>query len=787
MRIRTKLIWLALLPLLVFLLLSGHAMQVQREVEMAYDQSVQSDQLSNIASELTVLTYELLTNNGERPQHLWMERWRQISAIHTQLRPLSHLPDEFYLLDELENLLSKAKQLFEEHQRAGSTPARGNYREMIGQKLLIEIKSLPPLAKRFNELNHLFIRNLLHRQGVLNLILMSLLVLVVSPIALTMSRSIAASLTVLRNGILTIFSGEGLSHPIRLPSRDELAEVAEHINQMTLRLHETTVSRDELQHEIQERIAIEKQLAETMLFNEQIIEKSSVGILVYQQEGPCILANEAAGRIVGATTGQLLQQNFHQIASWRENGLYATALEALEHNATRQTELFIRSSFGVEAWINCHLTPLHLHSQHHLLLLFTDVSAYHHAQQLMSLAKATAEEANRAKSNFLANMSHEIRTPLNIVIGMSSILIDTPLHDDQRHYVTMLNTAGNNLLALINDILDLSKIEANKLVIQAEPIQLRKEAQEVIDLLQVMATHKGVDLDLVIDPTLPTWILSDGLRLRQCLYNLVSNALKFTTQGGVKVEMMRIPAPHQPMLRCIITDSGIGIPPDHLEKIFEDFTQADPSITKRYGGTGLGLSLTRHLVEIMGGRIQVESHSGSGSRFEVSLPLHATQAPERTEPPRDQIVASLQEMAPMNLLVVDDVEENRLLVKIYLEKFHHRLIMACNGADALRLIQTQPIDIILMDIEMPVMNGIQATQAIRQWEQESRHDRHSIIAFSANALTEDIQKSLKAGCDDHMSKPIQKWSLLAKLEQHAQRRGCQAMSSTSIFLNCDRS
>ncbi|MBF0340471.1 MAG: response regulator [Magnetococcales bacterium] len=761
MRIRTKLVWLALLPLLVFLFLSGHALLVQRELELAHERSRQSDWLFTYTAELTISTYEYLTDGGERPLDVWLKKWQQISDVRERLRPHARHADEFYLLDEMQTLLTQAKRLRQEYAEIPPEAQRNRHREATGRKLLIDIKSLAPLAIHFNNLNHASIHALLQRQAMINLVLMFLLVIIVSPIAMTMIRSITASLAGLHAGIQQIFSGGKADHaPIVLSTADELTEVADHINRMSLRLHDTTVSRDELQQQVYERMAVEAKLAETMRFNEQIIEHSSVGILVYRYEGACVLANEAAGRIVGATTPTLLEQNFRKLSSWRDNGLFKAALESLVEHQPRQLEVFVKTSFGVETWINCHFTPLTLQGQYHLLMQFTDVSHLYRAQEVLRQAQATAEEANRAKSSFLATMSHEIRTPMNIVIGMSSVLLDTPLNDDQKHYVTLLNQAGNTLLQLINDILDLSKIEANKLEIHPEPMQLRKEVQEVTDLLRVLATGKGISLELRIDPQLPEWIVADGVRLRQCLYNLISNGVKFTEKGGILVELHPIEAT-PPRMACVITDTGIGIPLEHQEKIFESFTQSDSGITRRYGGTGLGLALSRRLVEMMGGEIRLESQPQQGSRFQVILPLQTTQATVQGFPRESSRQAV--SLAPLKLLLVDDMEENRVLIKAFLDKTPCRLTTTCDGAQAVARIQQESFDLVLMDIEMPVMNGLEATARIRAWERERGGQPVPIIAFTAHSMTEDTLRSRAAGCTEHLSKPVQKDALLAVL------------------------
>lgn len=686
-------------------------------------------------------------------------------------------------------------------------------------------------------------------------------------------------------------------------SRDELGDLAQRFNRMTRTLAETMVS---------------KQYVDTIL--DAMVEM----LMVLNPDGIIRTVNRAVPRLMGYSEKELLGFPFTKLLAEGSSVSYLTRfLTEATNNSLKEVDLIFEKKTGEKVNVLFSGSGLGVSPEGRPMAwvcVAKDITERKRGELDLKAAKEAAETANITKSEFVANMSHEIRTPMNAIVGMSELLNDTPLTEEQRKYVDIFRRAGDNLLALINDILDFSKMESGQVELEAVPFDLNDVLERTGELLAMRAHEKGLELVYFAKTSVPTNLVGDPHRLRQIIVNLVGNAIKFTEKGEVVLQVENEPGAAEPgRLLFSVRDTGIGIPKEKFGKVFESFAQVDSSITRKYGGTGLGLTITKRLVEKMGGRIWVESEVGKGTTFRFTLPLdvqkepvaaplplavfkglrvlavddNATNrlvlreflSPEGVEmdeaaggkegvekalaaraegkpyhlvlldgrmpevdgfqvlealqrhggfedvsilmltsdnrrngvsrsralgataylikplkklellqnialalgrksaaspaAPRGAVSPSPGEEAPMNILVVDDAEENRLLVEAYLKSTPHRVDQAENGRAALEKIKTGRYDLVFMDMQMPLMDGYAAVADVRQWERAEGRAPLPILALTAYALQEEIQKSYDAGCDGHLSKPIKKATVLDAVRSYRPRTPAGPKSSAA--------
>ncbi|MFG6486477.1 CHASE2 domain-containing protein [Roseateles sp. BYS78W] len=400
-----------------------------------------------------------------------------------------------------------------------------------------------------------------------------------------------------------------------------------------------------------------------------------------------------------------------------------------------------------------------------LALLFTAVErerAARRRERELTRERELADARSRAKTELLAQVSHEMRTPMNAVLGFSDILARSPLRPEQAHYVEVLGHAGRQVFALINDLLDNARIESGKLELASHPFNLVDLVDLQLELLRERAQGQGLWLRVFARTEATGWVRGDQQRVAQIVTNLVGNAIKFTRTGGVTVELAR---GADRLIRLSVQDTGIGIAPERLERIFQPFAQADASIAREFGGTGLGLSITRSLARLMGGDVSVQSRPGEGSHFEVTLDLPDCEPPHADpgEPRGDRAAPSRS----LRLLLAEDNDVNVLVIEGMLAPLGHHVTRVRDGAQALAALRDGSFDLVLMDMLMPVVDGLSATRQWRAIEVAEGRPRLPIVALTANAFDTDVQQSLAAGCDAHLTKPLSLAALLQALAKYA--------------------
>ena len=506
----------------------------------------------------------------------------------------------------------------------------------------------------------------------------------------------------------------------------------------------------------------ERRLAEEELRRFEVLSENAKEMILFVDDaGRIIDANSAAVQAWGYSHGELLAMSVGELTHETERPQWE---QALRHSVGALFESIQRRRDGSSFPVEVSVQGADISGQRVLMLIIRDITERKNTEVAMKYAVEAANAAYRAKGDFLANMSHEIRTPLNGIIGMVDLTMRANISEDLRDNLMIAKNCADSLLRIINDILDFSKLEAGKVSIEMLEFDLRDLVEKIVRAHVPRLEEKSLELQYQLPASLPRRIIADPYRLQQVLNNLIGNAAKFTEQGSV---LVAIKAQEQRedslVLQFSVTDTGIGIAPDKTGQIFQSFSQADGSQTRKYGGTGLGLAISKQLIELMGGKIWLTSAQQQGSTFTFTLPCRTGSLAPATAwspPPVQDLVVSGR---PLHLLVAEDNKENQLVTGLMLKSLGHTYVVANNGQEALDILERETFDAVLMDIQMPELDGLEATRILRQREKGENH--LTVIALTAHALAGDRERFLSLGMDDYLAKPVALESLYSVLER----------------------
>jgi PAS domain S-box-containing protein len=506
-----------------------------------------------------------------------------------------------------------------------------------------------------------------------------------------------------------------------------------------------------------------------------IVDYAVDGIMTLDEAGLIESFNPAAERMFGYPASAVVGCNVRMLLSG--SGVHLTEDGQIGRPAVMETVWMVtgQRADGTTFPMECSVSEVDLGTRRMYMGVVRDVTMRNAYEDALIKARLAAEEASQAKSDFLANMSHEMRTPLNAVIGLTDFLLRTPLSPDQANLLKRCEKAGTGLLRMIEDLLQAAKLDSRTLELVSEPFVLRELVTDTVELLNAKAQAKGLSLSVRIDPGLPALVLGDALRLQQVLLNLIGNAVKFTAEGGVEVRVKPLPGEADAgAVQFEVADTGIGIPPDQYDKIFERFSQVDSRGSRAFGGAGLGLSICQQLIGLMGGRIVVESKPGCGSTFTVTARFEVVPAEMEELLESCRVASSAEDTTTgalvqvergLKILLAEDCVESQELMALYVRGTSHTMDCAESGGGVVERYKAGGYDLIFMDLQMPGMDGYAATRAIRAWEEAQDLPRVPIIALTANAEGEVQRKSVLAGCTGFVTKPVKEATVLGVIRR----------------------
>ncbi len=540
-------------------------------------------------------------------------------------------------------------------------------------------------------------------------------------------------------------------------------------------LHELQVHQVELEMQNEELRQTQNNLAESRDHYADLFDFAPIGYVTLDSKGMITSANLTVATFLRVERSQLVGQWFMQFIVAVSLPAFADFLEMIFLNPGKQT---CELSLSIEGRDSCFIQveASAIDSGESCRAAIVDITEHKENETILTLAKEAADVASKAKSAFLANTSHEIRTPLTGILGWIELALTTKLLPDQRHYLEMAQSASGILKTVLDDVLDFSKIEAQKFELNMDPFPLRSSVLTAVELLTRTGAEKGLTVSLDIATEVPEVVIGDEGRLTQILINLLSNAIKFTQQGVIEVRVTKEAKdpdfPERSNVRFLVFDTGIGIPADKMDRLFKSFSQVDSSTTRNYGGTGLGLAVSKGIVEAMGGSIQAQSKYGRGSEFSFIIPFEVHKMPLPMGKKSSSVNQHDEKIGSLRILLAEDDSSNAHLIKQILKQKACDVVIASNGQEAVEIWGSDAFDLILMDVQMAGRNGLDATRAIRKQE-ESTGAHIPILALTAHAGKENIAQCLDAGMDGYLSKPINTESLYSAIALNTRRGSSQ--------------
>ncbi|MEG3639371.1 ATP-binding protein [Magnetococcus sp. PR-3] len=681
--------------------------------------------------------------------------WNLIADLHTA-------PGEsLFLVDDTQHVVAHRNPSFALKQLRFATPPQPGFHNGLHNKPVILSHQTLTLGSRQLTVvvqQEVWQAFALFRQMLLAVGLILLLTFIATTLAITASvGTIVRPIQQLAQTVQTFRFGH-LSERADINAEDEVGQLASGFNEMANQVEQTLAA----QRRSEERFSLAMKGASDGLWDWNV----RTGEVYYSPRWSAMLG------YLPADIDPTPDAFYDMLHPEDKESTQANIDHVFQGGEQFEVEVRLRGKDGTYRYILSRGLPVRDLSGQVIRMVGThvDVTEIRQTQEALAQAKLRAEQASEAKSAFLATMSHEIRTPMNAILGMGDLLRDSELNSHQRRHLEALVGASETLLGLLDDILDFAKLEAGQLDILPERLELLPFLENVINLMKPVTAQKGIGLTLQTHPSTPTHMVVDPTRLRQILLNLLGNAIKFTETGGVQLSISpQLNSQGHGCLEFNVSDSGIGIDQDKLEHIFETFYQADATLTRRFGGSGLGLAIVQQLVKRMHGELWAESQIKRGSQFHVLLPLASSR---HTPPPSVKKQSSKPSTPaatlskPLRILVAEDSEENQMVVRSFLSNMPYEITIVENGLEALNAVKQDNFDLVLMDLQMPVMDGYTATAQIRQWELSQGQPKAPILALTAHALDKDREASHAAGCNAHLTKPIRKLDLLAAITEH---------------------